>query len=273
VQAVEHLRVAHDPLEGPGQRGRGGLVPGDEQGDQLVAQLLVGHPPAVLVAGLHEERQDVRSALEVLLAPAPPDLLEEQVVDRRQVLVEAGPGSLQPDREPEREDDEDHERALGRIEHALESVPQAVEALALLEAEDGPNDHVEGYGLHAGPDREGLPSRPALELPLGGLDDQLAVGLHPLAVEGGEHQLAMAHVRMLVEQKHGVRAHQRLEQHPPLAGVHQLGARLVDLLDQLGVGDEDHRPVDAEADREDVAVALPALAHERRGPERPAQGL
>ena len=53
-------RVLGQQVEGPGQQHCGGLVAGHEDGDHLVAQLLVGHSLACfLVAGLHQHSQQV----------------------------------------------------------------------------------------------------------------------------------------------------------------------------------------------------------------------
>ena len=67
-----------------------------------------------------------------------------------------------------------------------------------------------------------LAARPALDLALGHLAHELAVALHPLAVERRQHQLALAHVRALVEQQHRVVADQRQQDHVALAGVEDL---------------------------------------------------
>ena len=70
----------------------------------------------------------------------------------------------------------------------------------------------------------GSSDRPASDLVLGDLAHQVAVALHPLAVEGGQHQLALAHVLGAVEQQHGVLSHQRLERRRVgLAGVQHVG--------------------------------------------------
>ena len=54
VVRASSARVAAQLVERPGERGRGGLVAGEEQGDELVAQLLVGE--AVTVARLGAAR-------------------------------------------------------------------------------------------------------------------------------------------------------------------------------------------------------------------------
>ena len=61
--AREHLGVAHEPLERPGQLRGGRLVPGDQQRDQVVAQLALGGLRAVLAAGVEQQREHVVAAL------------------------------------------------------------------------------------------------------------------------------------------------------------------------------------------------------------------
>ena len=74
------------------------------------------------------------------------------------------------------------------------------------------------------------------------LGHQLAVALHPLAVERRQQQLALGHVRLLVEQQHRVRAEHRPEDPVGLAGVQEPRVAGEDLLDVLGVGEQDPVP-------------------------------
>ena len=68
--------------------------------------------------------------------------------------------------------------------------------------------------------------------PLRDLLHQVAVALHPLAVERGQHQLALAHVLGAVEQQHRVAPHQRLERSGVrLARVQHVRVAPEDLLD------------------------------------------
>ena len=84
---------------------------------------------------------------------------------------------------------------------------------------------------------KGLADRPALHLRQGDLAHQLPVGLDPLAVEGRQQQLALAHVRLVVEGEDRVRADGRLEDgRVRLAGVHLGGRAGEDLFDQLRGG-------------------------------------
>jgi hypothetical protein len=59
---------------------------------------------------------------------------------------------------------------------------------------------------------ERLAARPCRHPPLGLARDELAVALHPLTVEGRQHQLALAQVGCAVEQQDGVRAEDGLEE-------------------------------------------------------------
>ena len=71
----------------------------------------------------------------------------------------------------------------------------------------------------------------------GHLDDQLAVALDPLAVEGRQQQLALAHVRAVVEGQDRVRPERRLEHgRVRLAGVEDGGVAGEERFDQAPAG-------------------------------------
>ena len=90
----------------------------------------------------------------------------------------------------------------------------------VVDAEDGAHDHRQGDPLGVGAQREGLADRPALHLAARHLDDQLAVAPHPLAVEGRQQQLALLHVRRVVEGEDRVGPERRLQhRRVRLAGV------------------------------------------------------
>jgi hypothetical protein len=59
AQALERGRVAVQPIEGPREGDAGGLVAGEQEGLQLVAQLDVAHAGPALVAGREQHGQDV----------------------------------------------------------------------------------------------------------------------------------------------------------------------------------------------------------------------
>ena len=86
--------------------------------------------------------------------------------------------------------------------------------------------------------RERLADRPARRSRVGGLAHHLLVGPHPLAVEGRQHQLALAQVLGAVEQQHRALADHRPEHGVGLSGAQCSGRAAEDLLDELGL--EDH---------------------------------
>jgi hypothetical protein len=73
------------------------------------------------------------------------------------------------------------------------------QAFALLNAEDGADDHLERDALHRRPGGEGHTARPALDLTGGDVCHDLLVAAKACAVKGGEHQPALRHVLALVE--------------------------------------------------------------------------
>ena len=108
---------------------------------------------------------------------------------------------------------------------------EADQALLVVDAEDGAHDHRQGDPLRVRAQRERLADRPALHLPQGDLAHQLAVALDPLAVEGRQQQLALLHVRRVVEGEDRVRAERRLQdRRVRLARVELLGGAGEDAL-------------------------------------------
>ena len=99
--------------------------------------------------------------------------------------------------------------------------------------------------------------------------DQAGEALHPLAVERGQHQLALLHVGVAVEQDHRVVADDRLQDARALARVQDVGRRREDLLDLVRLGDHHERRREREPDREALAVARPVALEvgERPRPE------
>ena len=265
-QAVEHGRVAHEALQRPGQRGRGGLVPGDEQRHQLVAQLLVGHRGAVLVARLQQQREHV-VALGRRRGAALADLLVEDLVGGRGGGAKARPRA--PVAVPAHAEGEGEHAPTrgGDVEDLAQRGAQRVEAGRVLDPEYGAHDHLERDGLGVGEDGERLAHRPARHLALGRLAHDLGVGGHPLSVERGQEQLALAHVLRAVEQQHGVGAEQGREHAVSLAGVEQVRIAGEDALDLLRIGREHDRAIGDRAHRERVAVAPVQALQELRRPE------
>ena len=264
----QNVGRADEALEGPGELGGGGLVAGDEQRHQLVPQLLVGHRRAVLVAGEEHHREHVVAALGVAtLVDQRLDLLVGLGADPE----EAADHRVQPAEALHRGDQAD--RAHRELEHVGEQAAKRVEALAPLEPEDRPQDHLEGQRLHVGMERDRALGRPGLDLGLGDRGDDAAQRLHPLAVEGRQQQLPLAHVTALVEQQDRVGADDRQQDRAALARVEHLRRGGEDRLDVLGPGHH-HEGIDPEqVQGERLAVPRPALLQVRDRARLPAERL
>ena len=76
-EPVEHARMAQQQVERPGERRRRGLVPREQERHELVADLAVVHPAAILEARADQQREDVLARV----GAARRDLLGEQDVD------------------------------------------------------------------------------------------------------------------------------------------------------------------------------------------------
>ena len=275
--ALERVRSAEELVEGPRERGGRRLVAGEQQRDELVAQLAVGHRLAVLVTGLQQQREDVVTLGERgVVAPAR-DLLEQH-------RVHGGDLALERRAEVERADPPRHvheqlgERSGDVGERGLDRRADPRAPPRVIEPEDRLQDHLERDRLEARLQREGLARGPAVDLALGGLRDELAVGGHALAVERRQEQLALAHVRGAVEQQDRRRAEHRRHRLAQLADRELVGAGGEHDLDRGRVGEEDDVAEAAlaeacQAQREGVAVAAVAGLEERGGARAPRENL
>ncbi len=151
--------MAQEQVEGPGERRRGGLVPREEQGHELIAKLVVAHRLTVLETGGDEHREDVLAIRQVWVCAPLGDLRTQQLVDfgvstlerRERVRPPEAPGEQDPQLQERR-------RRLG--EQVAEQLSQPRDAPWVADAEDGPQDHLERQRLHARVDRERLADRP-----------------------------------------------------------------------------------------------------------------
>ena len=136
------LRVTGHLRERPAQRRGGRLVPGDEQGHQLVAQLAVRQRLAVLISRSQQQRQDVLPIAEVGRLAAAGDLREQLTVDLGELAPEAG----EP-HQPIGAEEAEHQSAagIGRPRHQPpEARGEPVESRPLLQAEDRAQHHAAG---------------------------------------------------------------------------------------------------------------------------------
>ncbi len=172
-------------------------MPGDEQRQQLVAQLGVAHRAAVLVRGLQQQRHDVVALGQVRGGAALGDLRIDRAVDALKLAPErrhAGDALG-----AERHQGDPLEGVGDDVEQPAQLAAQLIHARPLGDAEHRPQDDLHRHRLHARAQRIGLAERPALDLPCGDFGHQRAVALHPLAVKRRQQQPALAQVRRVVE--------------------------------------------------------------------------
>ena len=185
-------------------------MPGDEQRQQLIAQLVVVHAGAVLEARGDELGEDVLALADERIRAALADLLGEDRVDAGAQRRDLGERPFAP--EPPREQHAELEPGRGGpVEQLAQQAAQTVAALLVADAEHRAQDHLERDRLHARVDRERPPGRPGGQLPLGRLAHDRLVRAHPLAVEGRQHQAAAVEVLTPFEQQHRPRAEQRAQ--------------------------------------------------------------
>ena len=264
--------MAQKQVEGPGERRRRGLVAGEQQGHQLVAQLGVAHRLAVLEAGGDEHREDVLAACEVRVGAPLGDLGGQQLVDLGHAALQRGE-RVGPAEAPGEQDPKLKPRRGGLGEQVGEQRPEPRDARWVADAEDGAQDHLERQRLHARVDREGLAGGPGVDLAGGELRDDPLVGAHPLAVEGREHQPPPREVLVALEQQDRARPQHGLEGGAAPRGQAVL-APPVERSDRLGVRHHHHRRLEAEeGDAEGVAVPAPARVHELDRAKQPVEGL
>ncbi len=201
------LGMAQQPLEDPRQRGRGRAV--GQQGQQFVAQFAVAHRLAVVVAGVGQHRDDVLAPVGAFGA-APVDLVEDRLLDRPHRLLV---GTAADDRAGA----EDGEQGqVAGVVHPLgqprQPLAHAIESGVVGVTENGADDHLLRDRLHPRPHLERLAGRPAARLAPRHRGHHLGVALHPLAVEGRQHQLATDHVLRFFQQHHRARPEDRPQQ-------------------------------------------------------------
>ena len=273
IQPRQRRGVADQALQGPAQRRRRRLVPGQQQGHQLVAQLEVGQRPVLLVAGGEQQREHVLVPVLAELGAARLDLLVDDPVGLGDKPIEATPGA-----EPVgvlgagQLQGQQPRLAGGGVEQLSQRRPDPLHPLAAVDAEDGAQDHLQGDRLHRGLDCELATAGPGGDRALGHSAHRLRVGLHPLAVEGRQQQAALAQVLATVEQQHRAVAEDRLQDRVAAPGEQLLGVAGEDGFDRGRVGGDDAGPV-REPDREVVAVATPAAVEKGGGLKQEAADL
>jgi hypothetical protein len=196
-QAVHRPGMADEPLDRPRERGRRGLVAGQQQRHQLVAQRSAVERAALLVAGPEQQRQHVVARrgvgvgaalcdlrVDKLVHPVPP---ARQHAPRRQRAEVAGEGRHH------------QQRAPADVQQPDERPVEVRPALRRVDPEHRPQDHLERDRLEARAQPEGAVERPPRQLLARRLLHRLLVRAHLRPLEGGQQQLALAHVLVPVE--------------------------------------------------------------------------
>jgi hypothetical protein len=214
-RAAQQLRVAHQPLRRPGQRGRGGFVAGHQQRHQLVAQLDVRHPAAVPFAHADQHGQHVGPLGEVRIGAPAGDLGVEQ-------RVRLGPLAPHPAPRPVPQQFRTGHR--GHVEQVhvgdlRQHFAQRGEPFRVVGADHRAQDDLQGDRGHPWRHRELPADRPAGHV--GGRDPrhQLGLPVHRVPVERRQHQLAAVPVPLLVEQQHRAVPEHAAHDRVGLAGV------------------------------------------------------
>ena len=221
------------------------------------------------MARLEQHREHV-VAIGVLGAPLG-DQLEQQRVDLRPEVQEAGhrPEAVERRLHPLRRLAEQRDRLVPVRGEPGEALAHRVESLARVEPEDGAQDDLHRQPLHPRVQLELRGPVPGRDLGVGNPLDQAGEPLHALAVERGEHQLALLHVGAAVEQDHRVVADDRLQDAGALARSQHVRRSREHLLDLVRLRDHHERRREREPQREALAVAGPVALEvgERARPE------
>ena len=233
------LGRADEALPGPGERVRGRLVAGEDEGQELVADLAVAQFLAVLGPGQEELGEDVAALAEVVGAAAAGDHRVGRTVEE----VERDPGESDRLVAEEVHQLADLGDRLGRDgDQALGREPQpvlgGVAARDALDPEDPGHDHVERDRLHPRRQRERPADRPAIDLALGGGRDRTRVALDRLAVKVGEEQLALPHVPGAERGQDRVRADDRRQRRLRRQRRRHLGVGGEERADVIRVADD-----------------------------------
>ena len=172
------------------------------------------------------------------------DLGVEQLVDLPQLALESGEGAAAAEAAGRQADQLRRGEAVSCS--TVESIAaQALQPRPVGDAEDDPQDHLQGHRLHPRVDRELGVQRPGVDLGADDLVQRRLVGAHPLAVEGRQHQLAAGEVFGAFLQQQRLRAEDRLEDDVAPRRQPVLALR-IERLDRGRVGDQHHRPLEAE---------------------------
>ena len=254
-QPGQHVGVAADALEGPTQRGGGGLVAGGEQREQFVADVLSRHRRSVLVGALQQQRQHVVAFVEVRVGLHGVDQPADHLVVAPTVARQPPPGT---------------EPAVGACrggqhrQSGTEGDPRRDDAAQLVQmrsvgTEHRPQDGVEGDAHHRFEGFERLTLGPALGFPQCLLFEDGLVVANALAVERGCEQPTPTPMVGAVEGEHRARPEYPGQVGLDVADV--LGVGHEQLLGQCRVGDDHGAAENRQLQREHISASADDLGH------------
>jgi hypothetical protein len=261
--------VLAEEVPGPGEGVGYGLVAGEKDGEDFVADLLVGHAGVLaggvglLVAAAEEHGEEIATV--GFAAFCGFAMLVDEAVDGG-VEAALGAAKLHDAGDGEVEEGFDFREGDDEVVDAHDGVDFVVDAADVggdLGVEEGAGDDFEGE-LHAGGgDVDGLTGLPLLALVDGTGYDLVSVGGDALAVEGGGRNATLTHVDGIVG---GDEAFAEEDLHATDGALFDEGRGLIDedLADVFGVVDEDDGCAH-EAVVGDVAVGLQEMFEEEDG--------
>jgi hypothetical protein len=226
------------------------------------------------VPGLEQHRQHV-VALAALLAPLRDQgeddlvhlfLVADELRERPDPFGGLGDAPVGPRRHQA-------DRLVAEGEHRLQPLAQGVEAGPRLDAEDGAEDDLQRQLLHPRVEGHRHAARQRRHLFGGNLGHQAGEALHPLAMEGGQDQLALLHVSAFVEQDHRVGPDDRLQHTSALSRLQHVRRCGEDFLHLVRVAQHHERRRQREADGEAPAVARAAALEVGERPHPEAEEL
>ena len=247
--------MAAESFDGPGQCRGGGFVAGDQQRQQLVGEVFQRDGRPVVVAGPQEQRQHVSALVELGIGAGVVDELLHDHVEATPELAE--PSARAPRSEVAPGQRWQHGESRTEQHRGREQFTQVVEGLA-LRAEHGPQDRTQGDPHHRFQCRKLDVLRPGRDLAERLLLDELFVGLHPLAVEGRNEQLAPLAVWLAVEAEARSGSQHRAEVGFQAEQVRTGGE---DVLDEVRVADHHRLAEDGQVQRHDWAESLARQSH------------
>ena len=234
-----------------------GVVAGQQQGHDLVAELPVGHAAAValLVAGLQEDRQQVAAA-----GRGPAALGDDAVDDGVQAQEAVAGPAVGRRRQPQGQRDQ-ATAAGGEVVHQHdERLADLAGPVGDVHVEEGAGGDAERELRHLGVNVAGFAVAPGIEHAPRQGNDRLGVGGDALAAKGGLHEAALAQPELAFAQEQAVA--QPGDQHALSEVLDEVAvAGGEDFLDAVGVADEGDA-AGAHAQGEDVAILAGAAGVE-----------